>query len=58
MQGGDQDGGQEEDAELTFPSTHQIYIYMLQEGRPIPGPENGLLSNTRKWIVQGETCAD
>ena len=48
MQGGNQDGGQEEDAELTFPSTHQIYIYMLQEGRPIPGPENGLLSNTRK----------
>ena len=35
------------DAELTFPSA-QIYIYMLQEGRPFPGPERGLLSNTGK----------
>ena len=24
----------------------------------VPGPETGLLSNTRKWIVQGDTCAD
>ena len=31
---------------------------MLQEGGPRPGPETGLLSNTRKWIVQGDTCAD
>ena len=31
---------------------------MLQEGGPLPGPETGLLSNTRKWIVQGDTCAD
>ena len=32
--------------------------YMLQEGGPLPGPETGPLSNTRKWIVQGDTCAD
>ena len=31
---------------------------LLQEGRPLPGPETGLLSNTQKWIVQGDTCAD
>ena len=34
------------------------YIVMLQEGRPIPGPKTGLLSNTQKWIVWGDTCAD
>ena len=31
---------------------------MLQEGGPLPGPETGLLSNTRKWIVRGDICAD
>ena len=31
---------------------------MLQEGRPLPGPKTGLLSNTWKSIVQGDTCAD
>ena len=31
---------------------------MLQEGKPLPGPETGLLSNTWKWIVWGDTCAD
>ena len=31
---------------------------MLQEGGPLPGPEAGLLSNTRKSTVQGDTCAD
>ena len=25
---------------------------------PLPGPESGLLSNTGKWIVQGDTHAD
>ena len=30
----------------------------MQEGGLLPGPETGLLSNTRKWIVQGDTCAD
>ena len=32
---------------------------LLQERGPLPGPETGLLSNTRKWIVQGgDTWAD
>ena len=31
---------------------------LLQEGEPLPGPENGLLSNTWKWIVLGDTYAD
>ena len=31
---------------------------VLQEGGPLPGPESGLLSNNRKWIVGGDTCAD
>ena len=31
---------------------------MLLEGGPLPGPEKGLLSNTRKLIVWGDTCAD
>ena len=31
---------------------------MLQEGGPLPGPETGLLSNTQKWIVWGDTPAD
>ena len=33
------------------------YNILLQEGGPLPGPETGLLSNTRKWIVWGGTCA-
>ena len=33
-------------------------MLMFQEGGPLPGPETGLLSNTQKWIVQGDTCAD
>ena len=31
---------------------------LLQEGGPLPGPESGLLSNTQKGIVQGDTYAD
>ena len=31
---------------------------LLREGGPLPGPETGLLSNTRKWIVRGDTHAD
>ena len=31
---------------------------LLQEGKPLPGPETGLLSNTQKWIIWGDTCAD
>ena len=33
-------------------------MVLLQEGGPLPGPKTGLLSNTRKWIVRGDTCAD
>ena len=28
------------------------------KGTPLPGPETGLLSNTQKRIVEGDTCAD
>ena len=35
-----------------------VPVPLLQEGGPLPGPETGLLSNTRKWIVRGDTCAD
>ena len=31
---------------------------LLQKGGPLSGPKGGLLSNTRKWIVWGDTCAD
>ena len=30
---------------------------MLPEGGSLPGPETGLLSNTGKWIIWGDTCA-
>ena len=30
----------------------------MQEGGPLPGPESGLLSNTQKLIVRGDTRAD
>ena len=33
-------------------------VNLLQEGGSLPGPETGPLSNTWKWIVQGDTCAD
>ena len=33
-------------------------MILLQETGPLPGPETGLLSNTQKWIVWGDTCAD
>ena len=36
----------------------ETLILLLQEGGPLPGPQNGLLSNTQKWIVRGDTCAD
>ena len=32
-------------------------MLVLQERGPLPGPESGCLSNTWKWIVQGDTCA-
>ena len=31
---------------------------LLQEEGPLPGTETGLLSDTQKWIVWGDTCAD
>ena len=31
---------------------------LLQEGGPLPGPKSGLLSNTWKWVVWGDTHAD
>ena len=31
---------------------------VLQEGGPLPGPRSGLLSNTQKWILRGDTHAD
>ena len=33
-------------------------MVLLQERGPLPGPESGLLSNTRKWIVWGDTGAN
>ena len=35
-----------------------MHVLVLQEGEPVPGPETGFLSNTQKWIVWGDTCAD
>ena len=31
---------------------------LLQEGGPLSGRKTGLLSNTQKWIVRGDTSAD
>ena len=36
--------------------TAEDEMVVLQEGGPLPGPETGLLSNTQKRIVQGDTC--
>ena len=33
-------------------------LALLQEGGPLLGPKSGLLSNTWKWIDQGDMCAD
>ena len=33
-------------------------VEVLQEGGPLPKPETGLLPNTQKRIIQGDTCAD
>ena len=35
-----------------------VVVKLLQERGPLPGPETGLLSNTQKGIVRGDTCAD
>ena len=42
---------------LISPRSH-VESLLLQEGVPLPGPESGLLSNTWKWIVRGDTHAD
>ena len=34
------------------------HLLVLQEGGPLPGTETGLLPNTRKRIVRGDTYAD
>ena len=42
---------------LSEEESHQS-CRLLQEEGPLPGPETGLLSNIRKRIVQGDTCAE
>ena len=44
-----------QDVSLSKEESHQSR-HLLQEGGPLPGPKTGLLSNTRKWIVWGDTC--
>ena len=44
--------------ELKIELLLSLPVLLLQEGGALPGPETGLLSNTRKWIVWGDTCAD
>ena len=39
----------------TADSLQKTLMLGLQERGPLPGPESGLLSNTQKWIVQGDT---
>ena len=40
---------------FTFFGAIVFPVTLLQQGGPLPGPESGLLSNTRKWIVRGDT---
>ena len=39
-----------------------LYLYLIfttfLPAWTLPGPKTGLLSNTQKWIVRGDTCAD
>ena len=37
---------------------HFTLLHSLQEGGPLQGPKTGLLFNTWKLIVWGDTCAD
>ena len=46
-----------QDVSLSQEKSH-LGRHLLQEGGPLPGPETGLLSNTWKWIVWGDTCAN
>ena len=45
---------------ISPPNTKQVsqQVLLLQDGEPLPGPGRELLSNTQKWIVQGDTHAD
>ena len=38
--------------------SRRLSVTLLQEGEPVPGHESGLLSNTQKWVVRGDTRAD
>ena len=51
---------QEEDklGEHSGSRTSEALVAVWQEGGPLPEPETGLLSNTRKRIVRGDACAD
>ena len=42
--------------DLPNPGIEPVSLNLLQERGPLPGPETGLFSNTRKWIVWGDTC--
>ena len=44
--------------EEVLPKISFITAYDVAGRGPLPGPETGLLSNTRKWIVWGVTCID
>ena len=39
-------------------SLEKTLMLVLQKGGYLPGPKTGLLSNTQKWIVWEDTCAD
>ena len=43
--------------EETWEGEDRILV-LLQEGGHLLGPKTGLLSNTQKRIVRGDTCAD
>ena len=46
-----------QDVSLSKEESRQSRHFLLEDG-PLPGPETGLLSNTQKRIVRGDTCAD
>ena len=43
---------------FTWPTLSSFVVFLFQEGGALPGPKRGLLSNTRKRIDWGDTCAD
>ena len=47
-----------EKAQVLKMSGISVPVGLLEEGGSLPGPETGLLSNTWKLIVRGDTCAD